>query len=191
MSLIIFIFTSRGVIMHHSVKVVNCNYKSDLAKPINLSLLESLFPNSKLYSKPSQLIIKDTAGTLIFFSNGKHRVMGCKDELDATLLAYKYVAMIDKSDNNFPLLFAQSSTVCILYHTKIHLQSLAHILSDTSSHLFHYEPEIFPAVLIRKFKPLSVNVFSTGKIIICGVKDIEQVHYIMKDLCVDLQKCTL
>src|SRR5271156_4506504 len=191
MSLIIFIFTSRGVIMNYSVKVVNCNYKSDLAKPINLSLLESLFANSKLYSKLSQLIIKDTAGTLIFFSNGKHRVMGCKDELDATLLAYKYVAMIDKSDNDFPLLYSQSSTVRVLFHKRIHLPSLSHIYSNMSSNQVHFEPEIFPTVLIRKYKPLPVNVFSIGKIIICGVRDMEQVHSIMMDLCDDLEKCTL
>ena len=55
----------------------------------------------------------------------------------------------------------------------------------------HYEPELFPAVLIRKYKPLSVNVFSTGKIMICGVRDMDLVHNIMKELCVDLEKCTL
>jgi len=177
--------------MSYSAEVVNCNFKSNLNKPLNLSLIHSLMPNSKLYTKPSQLIIKDEDGTLIFFSNGKHRVMGCKDEFDATLLAYKYVALIDKSDDDFPLLYSQSSTVRVLFHKKIHLPSLSHIHSNMSSNQVHFEPEIFPAVLIRKYKPLSVNVFSTGKIIICGVRDMEQVHSIMKDLCDDLEKCTL
>ena len=177
--------------MSYSAEVVNCNYKSTLGKPINLMLVHAAIPNSKLYTRPTQLVIKDSEGTLVFFANGKHRVMGCNDELDATFLAYKYVTMIDKSTVDFKLVFAQSSTVRVLFHKKIHLQKLAQVISNSSSSLMHYEPEIFPAVLIRKYKPLSVNVFSTGKIMICGVRDMDQVHNIMKELCVDLEKCAL
>lgn len=177
--------------MSYSAEVVNCNYKSTLGKPINLRLVHAAIPNSKLYTRPTQLVIKDSKGTLVFFANGKHRVMGCNDELDATFLAYKYVTMIDKSTDDFQLVFSQSSTLRVLFHKKIHLQKLVQVISNSSSSLMHYEPEIFPAVLIRKYKPLSVNVFSTGKIMICGVRDMDQVHNIMKELCVDLEKCTL
>ena len=110
--------------MSYSAEVVNCNYKSTLGKPINLSLLHASIPNSKLYTRSIQLVIKDPKGTLVFFGNGKHHVMGCIDELDATFLAYKYVAMIDKTNDNFQLVFSQSSTVRVLFHKKIHLQKL-------------------------------------------------------------------
>src|SRR3981189_1739620 len=142
-------------------------------------------------TRDKQLVIKDPKGTLVFFGNGKYRVMGGIDEMYATFLANKYVARFDKTNDNFQLVFSQSSTVRVLFHKKIHLQKLAQVISNTSSSLMHYEPENFPAVLIRKYKPLSVNVFSTGKIMICGVRDMDQVHNIMKELCVDLEKCTL
>ena len=175
--------------MTYCVDVVNCNYRSTVGKPLNLSVLHASIPNSKLCTKPKQLVIKDPQGTLLFFSNGKHRVMGCNDELEATFLAYKYVQMMDKT-NDFHTVFPQSSTVRVTFHKKIHLQKLVHSTLISPSFI-QYEPELFPAVLIRKYKPISVNIFSTGKIMICGVKDIEQVHKIMKDLCVDLENCTL
>lgn len=181
--------------MNYTVDIVNSNYKSSLNRNIDLCALHSkLDPsiNSKLYYQPQQLVIKDSKGTVLFFVNGKHRVMGCIDELEATFLAYKYVSLIDDV-NDFPLVFAQSSTVRVFYNKKIHLLKLAQLLSVTSSSSFlmHYEPEIFPAVLIRKFKPLSVNVFSSGKIMICGVREINQVHNIMDELSNDLDKCEL
>jgi TATA-box binding protein (TBP) (component of TFIID and TFIIIB) len=178
--------------MSYSFDVVNSNYKSALGKPIDLKVIHDLVPNSTLCYKPSQLIVKDEEGTLIFFANGKYRVMGCVDELQATCLLYKYAALIDKSDNDFESVFCQSSTVRVLFHQKINLIKLAQIVhNDTMSPIAHFEREIFPAVLIRKYKPLSVNVFSTGKIMICGVRNIEQVHDIMKDLCIILDECTL
>ena len=97
--------------MSHSTEIVNCNYKSILGKPINLSLIHASIPNSKLYTRPTQLVIKDPKGTLEFFGNGKHRVMGCIDEMDATFLVYKYVAMLNKTNNNFQLVISESSTV--------------------------------------------------------------------------------
>jgi TATA-box binding protein (TBP) (component of TFIID and TFIIIB) len=178
-----------AVVMTYCIDVVNCNYRSTVGKPLNLSVLHASIPNSKLCTKPKQLVIKDPQGTLLFFSNGKLRVMGCNDELEATFLAYKYVQLIDKSDD-FHNVFAQSSTVRVTFHKKIHLQKLVHS-TLISGCLMQHEPELFPAVLIRKYKPLSVNVFSSGKIMICGVKDVDQVHNIMKDLCVVLENFTL
>src|SRR5271154_5061320 len=115
--------------MAYSAEVVNCNYKSTLGKPINLCTIHAALPNSKLYTRPTQLVIQDPKGTLIFFSNGKHRVMGCIDELDATFLAYKYVTMINKTNDNFQLVFSQSSTVRVLFHKKIHLLKLVDFIS--------------------------------------------------------------
>ena len=36
-----------------------------------------------------------------------------------------------------------------------------------------FEPEIFPALTIKKFKPLNVNVFASGKIVVTGVKSVD------------------
>ena len=90
----------------YSVVVVNANYRASINKNIDLVLLQSQILNSKICNKPRQLIIKDSDGIVIFFSNGKFRIMGCIDEIEATFLAYKYTALIDSED--YPAIHFQS-----------------------------------------------------------------------------------
>jgi hypothetical protein len=53
----------------YSVTVINANYRSTHDKPVNLKRLHILLPKiSKLHVKPSQLVIKDEKGTVLFFS---------------------------------------------------------------------------------------------------------------------------
>src|SRR5271163_3815939 len=86
--------------------VVNVNYRGKLKNPINLKTISLC--NSKYYTSPHQLVIKDEKGTLIFFSSGEFRVMGCVDELEATFLAYKYIEKI--GSHNIPDIYTQSYT---------------------------------------------------------------------------------
>jgi TATA-box binding protein (TBP) (component of TFIID and TFIIIB) len=43
-----------------------------------------------------------------------------------------------------------------------------------------YEPELFSAVRILKYKPLSV--FSTGAVVICGLREPNDIYHILSDL---------
>ena len=173
----------------YSINVINANFRSCHDKPINLKNIHLLLPNiSKLHIKPSQLVIKDEKGTVICFSNGKMRIMGCIDELEATFLVYKYTMMLD-NDFNFQPVYSQSMTVRVVYNSPINLIKYSN--ESTSSLPLQYEPELFPAVHIKKYKPISVNVFSSGKIIMCGIRDIQQVEDIMQDIKTDLDKCKL
>ena len=175
----------------YSVNVLNTNYRSCHDKCINLLQFQSILPpniNSKLCIKPAQLVIQDEKGTLVFFSNGKLRIMGCIDELDATFLAYKYTMMLDDDDCNFQPVYTQSMTVRVVLNKKINIASFVDVC--TSSLIsFRYEPEFFPAVHITKYKPISINVFSTGKIIMCGVREIDQVQNIIQELKPYFNKC--
>src|SRR5271167_4337427 len=85
--------------------VSNANFKGEFKKKMDLHQLHSKIPNSKLRTKPFQLVVKDPQGTVILFSNGKFRPMGCIDELEAGLLAYKYLEA-----NTFPSNPLQSYT---------------------------------------------------------------------------------
>src|SRR5438093_5603371 len=76
--------------------VVNANYRGSMKRRIDLKSVNA--PNSKLYVKPHQLVIKDEKGTLIFFSSGRFRIMGCMDTVDAHFLALKYTFDIDCED---------------------------------------------------------------------------------------------
>ena len=130
--------------------------------------------NSKLYSKPCQLVIKDKNGTLILFSSGKFRVMGCVDALDASFLAFKYLMNIDGED--YPEIYSQSYTSSAKLGYCVNLSKLSK--SDNTL----YIPELFAAVRMNKYNPISVNVFSTGSIVICGLKEPEDIYPILNEL---------
>jgi TATA-box binding protein (TBP) (component of TFIID and TFIIIB) len=155
--------------------VTNTNYRASLESNIDLVKLHLLIPNSKLHIKPRQLVVKDDKGVVIFFGNGKLRVMGCNDDLDATFLAYKYIELIAPYDS--PVLHLQSMTVRAIFGHRLNLTQLQKLITPSQLEL-----ELFPALLIRKYKPISVNVFTTGKIIMCGIKNMNDIDHILKEL---------
>ena len=36
-----------------------------------------------------------------------------------------------------------------------------------------YEPELFPALRYKKYNPLCVNIFASGKIVILGIRSLD------------------
>src|SRR5277367_1177888 len=111
-------------IMEH---VVNVNYRGQLKKPVNVKKLTLLVKNLQIQHKyhliPHQLVIKDDQGTIIFFSSGKIRVMGCVHAIDASFLAFKYSDLIDTND--IPELYSQSYTSVVKLGYEINLDKLA------------------------------------------------------------------
>ena len=155
--------------------VTNANYKGTMEHTIELPGLYKKIPNSFLHRKPHQLVVKDPKGTILFFQSGKFRVMGCVDELEATFLVYKYTKFIN--DDEFPPVTLQSYSSTSHLGFKVILENMA-----ASSNSFLYEPELFPALRIREFNPASVNLFSTCKIIACGLRDADQMSDILSKL---------
>ncbi len=155
--------------------VCNANFKGGMERSIELPSLCKKIPNSVLHRKPHQLVVKDPKGTVIFFQSGKFRVMGCIDELEATFLAYKYTSLIN--DDEFPPITLQSYTATCHLGFKVILENMA-----ATSNAFLYEPELFTALRILEFNPASVHVFNTGKIVVCGLRDVEQMSGILQKL---------
>src|SRR5438552_17465153 len=91
-----------------AITITNTNFSASLETRIDLNKFHQLLPSSKLCIKPRQLVVKDDIGVLVFFSNGKMRIMGCNDDFDATMLAYKYIALVA---NETPEIHLQSMTV--------------------------------------------------------------------------------
>src|SRR5271154_6972869 len=153
--------------------VCNANYRADLKHSVDLCKLYKKIPNSTLHRKPHQLVVKDSLGTVLFFASGKIRVMGCIDELEAAFLVYTYTALIGE----FPPIMLQSYTSNSHLGFRVSLYKIAADVKDAV-----YEPELFPAVRIGEYNPVSVNVFTTGKVIVCGLRDAEQMCDILSKL---------
>jgi TATA-box binding protein (TBP) (component of TFIID and TFIIIB) len=151
--------------------VCNANFKGEFDKSINLRELHKLIPNSRLHIKPFQLVVRDLSGTLILFSNGKFRTMGCNDEFDASLLASSYLHKLTTSPSKmFPCITLQSYTLRLQLGFRVNLEQMS------SNVPCLYEPELFPTLRLKEFKPISVNLFTTGKVMVCGVRDADAIH---------------
>lgn len=163
--------------------VRNANYKGSMKHGINLSTLAKKIPSSVLHRKPYQLVVKEPRGTLVFFGSGKFRVMGCIDELEAAFLLYSYTPLI--RDDEFPSLTLQSYTSTSNLGFRVNLEKMR-AATDTVI----YEPELFPTLRVREFNPASVNVFTTGKVIVCGLRDASRMNDILsrlRELCKPFQ----
>jgi TATA-box binding protein (TBP) (component of TFIID and TFIIIB) len=158
--------------------VRNANYRGAMKHAVELPKLHIQITNSVLHRKPHQLVVKDLKGTIIFFQSGKFRVMRCIDELEATFLLYKYTNLINEDE--FPSITLQSYTSSCNIGFAVNLIKLA---NSSASLDYIYEPELFPALRICIFKPLCVNVFATGNIIICGLREPEQAYDIRDKVC--------
>lgn len=149
---LVFAFTFYQSIM----MIVNINYRGSLAKDD----FKKISFNDRL-SPPRQRVFKTkSSGTMIAFPSGKFRLMGLRKPLENL--------------SNLPFLpesiQLQSCTVVDDLEVDVNLLLLAHLLSPKRC---TFEPEIFPAVRLIEFKPLCVNVFSSGKLVLMGVRDLD------------------
>jgi TATA-box binding protein (TBP) (component of TFIID and TFIIIB) len=113
--------------------------------------------------QPEQLIIKfRDASTMLMFKSGKFRIMGGADSLDMHFNIYRVTCMFNCVPD---VLFQTMTATCQFPHT-INLNSLTTLPS-------RYNPEIFPALQLLSYKPISVNVFASGKVTICGLKELD------------------
>lgn len=147
-------------IIINRMMIVNVNYKGVLA---NYSDLHQLKFTLKKTPPPIQKIIKfvpaygDKYATMIIFPSGKCRIMGLTKALTTnTVLPFKV--------NDLKI---QSITTIVKYHSSINLIELAQRLPVKS---YWFEPEIFPALRLLHFNPICVNIFSSGKVVILGMK---------------------
>jgi TATA-box binding protein (TBP) (component of TFIID and TFIIIB) len=50
-----------------------------------------------------------------------------------------------------------------------------------------FEPELFSALRYLKYNPLCVNIFSSGKIVMLGLKTLDYKH-LVDDILIDISK---
>jgi len=159
------------------MRIVNTVWKGALGHPciLNDVQVRGDYIASVRYQviQPEQLIIKFTSGgSMLLFKSGKFRVMGGGDDLELVCNAY---AVIFQISTEVPEMKVQTMTVTYTYPSKVNL----HMVAKEFGYL---DCETFPALQIRKYKPVHVNLFSSGKVIICGIKVFEIAHDIKSDL---------
>ena len=139
--------------------ITNINYKGKVSPEVTKKMN---FPVCKL----TQVVDKSVKYTIIFFKFGTCRIMGCKKPIEMKHVQYDIKNI-------------QSLTIVVNLKETINLYTLTKITKCL------YEPELFPALRLMKYSLTCVNVFSSGKVVILGLKTLNfenQVNDIMSDL---------
>jgi TATA-box binding protein (TBP) (component of TFIID and TFIIIB) len=89
--------------------------------------------------------------------------MGCRKELNVKLLPFEIENVI-----------IQSMTAVINIDSRINLTKMSIAMGRNCL----YEPEIFPALRYIKYNPLCINIFTSGKVIILGLRSLDQTDLI-------------
>ena len=136
--------------------------------------------------------IKEPKATSLIFSNGKIIVLGAKTEEDS-LKACKKIGKIIRS-LNYPVILTDFKIQNIVgscdSKLKINLYRLKNnIREHVDESRVAFEPEIFPGLIYRLIPYISQNnesnenlsnivllIFSSGKIVICGGKNRNQIY---------------
>jgi TATA-box binding protein (TBP) (component of TFIID and TFIIIB) len=134
--------------------ITNINYRGQL---VDGEVTKISFPENM--KSPVQRVFNTTIGTMIVFRSGKFRLMGVKSE--------------NVDFYQLPLLpewvTLQSATATGELGRSVNLYHLATALTYKRC---RYDPELFPAARLVDFNPICINIFSSGKIVMMGIKDL-------------------
>ena len=154
----------------NEIKFVNSVYKGTFQQSLNLELLSSSIKNSKFYKKqPQMLVVTVDKIKMIIFNSGKFRIMG---NFIPTLKNAKREIKKFKLWSIPSQLTCQTSTVVTRLNKKnINLSRLfSHLqFTNVNKYIGYCELESFPAIALKIWDPLHVNIFASGKIVITGV----------------------
>lgn len=143
--------------------IINVNYRCVFNR--NRSRARRFLRRKVSFRKyaPMQGVVMLNGCKLILFRDSNNaRIMGCKQ-----LFTCEQVAQLVPRQIKAKHIAVQTCTLRITFDESIRLSELHNKLTSRQS---IYEPELFPAMRLRGFNPMCVNVFHTGKCIITGYR---------------------
>jgi len=117
-------------------------------------------------TKPIQIIIRLHACTILLFRYGQFRIMGHVNFNVVKFLTnilqpiYKCIQI--------PISYVSETVVFQLDKCLIPVNLYHMNFAFKNDYNIQFEPELFPALTIHYWKPIHVNLFSSGKVIVLG-----------------------
>ena len=133
--------------------------------------------------------VEDPKATFLIFSTGKMVITGLKKVKQVKEAAHKAVKKIKKAGINIsnPQIEIVNIVASGDLKTTVDLNMAALVMEYAM-----YEPEVFPGLIYRLQDPKAVFlIFSTGKIVCTGVKNVEAVRVAVKNLHSRIQELDL
>ncbi len=154
------------------MQIVSILASAQLTPPFNHEILTQIFPDSKIPSKKNPWLkfrLQPNNRYIAFNKSGKIIISGMKmiEEINEIL----NILIKKLNDYEVSVHYTSIKILNIVYMTKIHLnKSLENIIADLDPQKASYEPEQFPGLIYKDFG-VTFLLFSTGKLIITGLKD--------------------
>ena len=173
--------------MVDTVRVINCMREFRLNVCVNLQDVHTLFPHGKFYrGRPKMLVINMSCGRNVqLFPNGCAQILGNVSLSNAKSMSDElihYLRQLYPHIQMGPLTLKN-----LVVSARLNAPVPLHRLKRSSSTL-SYEPELFPAMLLRRYHPVHIAVFHTGRCIITGLHSVEQGQHIVHKLTKYLRK---
>lgn len=159
-------------------KIVNLVATAALDRPIDLENLTKLFPQEVIHDpaiyggRVAYFKSNNMQGKVTIFWSGKMISVGTQT-VETARQELKSVAKTLMAE-----LRTKPSVQNIVATANLHREVNIAEISLSSSSMMHvtYEPEQFPAAILRFSSPVKATVllFSSGKIVITGIKDVDE-----------------
>ena len=180
--------------MIDAVRIVNAHWQMKTMHRINI--LE-LFQILKLYSDDNRLAhssVKHYSGrpnmtrwkmngvTILFFTGGAIQVIGKEATLSLALKIRQIIKWIFKT--KMKIAVAVNISQPVLQNMVVTCKYLKpfYLTGRSSSSLYFYETELFPAALIRYWAPAHVALFPSGSLVCTGIKTWRSFYSIIRSL---------
>lgn len=117
--------------------------------------------------------IKEPKTTALIFASGKMVCTGARSEEDSRKAARQYAKIIQKL--GYKVVFSEFKIQNIVGSCDVKFQISLEGLS-TSNKYCSYEPEIFPGLIFKMYKPkIVLLIFVSGKIVLTGAKERKEI----------------
>ena len=166
------------------VKIQNIVAFTALGKPVQINTLLKKVENTEWHPETFPgLIYKmhNPRASALIFSQGKIVCTGTKSIKDVKIAMHKIVDKIKEAGietpNNFKIK-VENIVASTKINAKLRLEEIAFALENSE-----YEPEQFPGLVYRINEPrVAFLLFSSGRIICTGAKDVESIHIALHKL---------
>ena len=172
-------------------QIENINASCELSRDLDLKTISFKIRNAEYNPRKCNAVIlrlKTPKATIMIYSHGKLLVTGSKSENDALRSARKVCKLLNKCGYS-DITLADFRIENIVASTDVLFPIRLEGIANEHRSYASYEPELFSGLVFRMFKPrLSILVFVTGKVVITGAKNIDEVYEAFQNLFPVLDK---
>lgn len=159
------------------IKVQNVVSAASLDSEIDLRTVLTMFEGTSKPAKFPGVVYRRPASkaVVLLFSTGKLVCVGARSLEESVNTLVKTVAKLREAglvDDVQPVVNVENMVASFDLHRPVDIEKLSETLENVM-----YEPSIFPALIYWPRNPkVSLTVFSSGKGICAGAKNLEEVH---------------